>query len=446
MMATQKPIPAAQYLRMSTDQQQYSLDNQAVCIARYAASKGFEIVQTYVDHGKSRLSLRHRLGLKQLLKDVVDGRAEYSAILVYDVSRWGRFQDSDEAAHYEFLCKSAGVPIHYCAEAFQNDGSIPSLVLKNLKRVMAGEYSRELSEKVFAGQKKIAQLGFKMGGLPCLGYRRMLISSDGAPKQLLRRGDRKSLASDRVILVRGPEQEVGLVNEIFEMFTEKQLGVKAIARELDRRGVPTILKGIKGRWNHSVITRMLLNPTYLGANVFNRRTMRLGSKVKQLPRSEWVIKAGSHDPIVCPDLFAKAQQKLANMTVRKSNEQILEDLRNLLVKHGRLTTAIIEKAPGIAGVRAVACRYGSLARAYELIGYDWRTQLHGSNERLLGDLRALMLAEGKLSIRIINQTPGVASAAKLKRRFGKVSRAYELIGYDWKRNGIGPTMEVECPI
>ena len=376
-MATQRLIPAAQYLRMSTEQQQYSIANQVVCIQQYAAAQGFSIIQTYIDPGKSGLSLRHRLGLRQLLKDVVDGNAQYLAVLVYDVSRWGRFQDTDEAAHYEFLCKSAGVPIHYCAEGFLNDGSIPSLVLKNLKRVMAGEYSRELSEKVIAGQKKIAQLGFKMGGLPAFGYRRMLISATRAPKQLLQRGDRKNLASDRVILVRGPEQEVELVNEVFQMFTEKELGVKAIARELNRRGVPTILKGVKGKWNHSVITRMLMNPTYMGANVFNRRTMRLGSKLKQHPRSEWVIKANSHEPIVRPDIFASAQQRLSNMTIRKSDEQILEDLRNLLAKRGRLTTKVIEEAPGIACVRALVCRFGSLVRAYELIGYDWK---HKSSE------------------------------------------------------------------
>jgi len=129
-VATRGPVPAAQYLRMSTEQQQYSLENQAACIARYAASRGFEIIQTYVDSGKSGLSIRHRSGLRRLLKDVVNGDAQYLAVLVFDVSRWGRFQDSDEAAHYEFLCKSAGVPIHYCAEAFPNDGSIPSLVIR----------------------------------------------------------------------------------------------------------------------------------------------------------------------------------------------------------------------------------------------------------------------------------------------------------------------------
>src|SRR5436305_11758472 len=114
-------VPAAQYLRMSTDHQQYSLDNQADAISRYAADHGFSIVKTYSDAARSGLRLKNRSGLQQLLKDVVGGGVEYRAILVYDVSRWGRFQDADEAAHYEYLCKYSGIPVHYCADHFVND-------------------------------------------------------------------------------------------------------------------------------------------------------------------------------------------------------------------------------------------------------------------------------------------------------------------------------------
>ena len=95
---------------------------------------------------------------------MVSGSPGYRATRVYDVSRWGRFQDTDESAHYEFVCKSAGVPIHYCAETFANDGTLPSLIMKALKRTMAGEYSRELGVKVLAGQRHLARLGFKQGG------------------------------------------------------------------------------------------------------------------------------------------------------------------------------------------------------------------------------------------------------------------------------------------
>ena len=102
------PVPVAQYLRMSTEHQQYSLENQSTAILEYAESHNFDIVHTYSDAAKSGVALKHRVGLRQLLHDVVAGAAPYRAILVYDVSRWGRFQDTDEAAHYEFLCKSAG--------------------------------------------------------------------------------------------------------------------------------------------------------------------------------------------------------------------------------------------------------------------------------------------------------------------------------------------------
>ena len=156
-------VPAAQYLRMSTDHQQYSLQNQADAIARYAVQHGFTIVKTYSDAARSGLHLKNRAGLKQLLKDVMEGQFDFNAVLVYDVSRWGRFQDTDEAAHYEYLCKSSGVPIHYCAEMFTNDNSTAGLILKTLKRTMAGEYSRELSVKVRAGLERLAKLGYKLG-------------------------------------------------------------------------------------------------------------------------------------------------------------------------------------------------------------------------------------------------------------------------------------------
>ncbi len=114
-METKPLIPAAQYLRMSREDQQYSIPNQEAAIQTYAKSHGYVVVSTYRDAGKSGIEVKHRPGLRRLLSDVMTGQAQYRAILVYDVSRWGRFQDVDEAAHYEFLCKSAGVPVRYCA-------------------------------------------------------------------------------------------------------------------------------------------------------------------------------------------------------------------------------------------------------------------------------------------------------------------------------------------
>ena len=130
-------VPAAQYLRMSTEHQQYSIEHQAHIIGLYAAQHGFEVIHSYVDAGKSGLVLKHRKALGQLLNDIVAAPQAYRAILVYDVSRWGRFQDIDEAAYYEFTCKRAGFTVHYCAEVFVNDATASSLIMKTLKRVMA---------------------------------------------------------------------------------------------------------------------------------------------------------------------------------------------------------------------------------------------------------------------------------------------------------------------
>jgi len=220
---------------MSTEHQSYSLDNQAEAIQEYARSHGFQIVRTYADAGRSGVVLKRREGLKQLLRDVVSGEPGYRVILVYDISRWGRFQDTDEAAHYEFLCKQAGIPIHYCAEPFPNDGTMSSTLLKTLKRSMAAEYSRELGIKCFAGQKRLALMGFRVGGQAGYGFRRMMVSPNGKPKQKLRSGEYKSLETDRIILVPGPKKEVETVREVFAMALRKR--VSEIARDLNARGV-----------------------------------------------------------------------------------------------------------------------------------------------------------------------------------------------------------------
>jgi len=153
-------ISAAQYVRMSTEHQRYSTENQGDAIAQYAARHSFEVVHTFADNGKSRLRLEGRNALKQLLDEVQSGTAEFKAALVYDVSRWGRFQDADESAYYEYICRRAGIEVRYCAEQFENDGSIASTIVKMVKRAMAGEYSRELSTKVFVGQCRLIELGF----------------------------------------------------------------------------------------------------------------------------------------------------------------------------------------------------------------------------------------------------------------------------------------------
>ncbi|HWR13455.1 MAG TPA: recombinase family protein [Terriglobales bacterium] len=372
-------VPAAQYLRMSTEQQQYSLINQAATIARYAEAHGFEIVRTYLDEARSGLVLRERAGLQQLLRDVVSPDAGYKAILVYDVSRWGRFQDTDEAAHYEFICKSSGVPVNYCAETFANDNSMPSLIMKSLKRVMAGEYSRELSVKVYEGQKRVVNLGFKIGCAPGYGFRRMLVSRDRIPKYLLNYGERKAIQSDHVILVHGPAEEVEVVREIYRLAAEDEMLPTAIARHLNNRGVP-FLNGRK--WYFQAVSRILTQPKYMGSTVFGKRTQRLGEGVKRLPPDEWIIVPNTHAAIVSQELFDKAQAALRNRTFYRSDEELLGQMRAYLEHHGlNAPLSGINTVPGAAHLHTFIERFGSIGKLCERLGIDHTTQIARSERR-----------------------------------------------------------------
>jgi DNA invertase Pin-like site-specific DNA recombinase len=360
-------VPVAQYLRMSTEHQQYSIENQRAMIETYAHKHGFEIVRTYSDPARTGVVLKHRLGLRQLLKDVVTPETrDYKAILVYDISRWGRFQDVDESAHYEFLCKSSGVPVHYCAESFANDGSIPSLFMKSMKRALAAEYSRELGVKVLDGARRLSRLGFKQGGLPGYALRRMLISADGTRKQLLALGERKNIAADRVILVPGPAHELQIVRDIYRMLISERMTPYAISCELNRRQIKYL--GI-APWDYQAVHGILTHPKYAGYNLYGRTSSRLYTPTIKLPKTDWILTSSAFEPIVDRLTFLEAQRVLLSRTINKSNEEILQSLRDLLAREKRLSLRRVQNSPDTPSASLYRQRFGSIRRAYELIGY-----------------------------------------------------------------------------
>jgi DNA invertase Pin-like site-specific DNA recombinase len=359
-------IRAAEYVRMSTEHQKYSTENQAVEIRRYAERRGYEIVKTYADEGKSGLSLGGRKSLQRLIEDIEKGRADFEAVLVYDVSRWGRFQDPDEAASYELRCRQAGIAIHYCAEQFENDGTIGSSIIKTVKRAMAGEYSRELSVKVFAGQSHLIELGYRQGGAPGYGLRRMLVDQSGDPKSILTRGEHKSIATDRVILVPGPDDEVALVGRIYHDFLSGK-SEREIASALNAQ---SILSDLGRPWTRGSIHQILINEKYVGNNVWGRTSFKLKkAHVRNLP-SDWLRADGAFAAIVERDLFDQAQAVIAARSVRLSDEQMLELLGGIFLANGHLSGLIIDEAEACPSSSAFRHRFGSLLRAYSLVGFE----------------------------------------------------------------------------
>jgi len=352
---------------MSTEHQQYSPQNQSDTIAKFASANNMRIVVTYDDHGRSGLSLAGRSGLRQLLSDVENVRINFTDLLVYDVSRWGRFQDADESAYYEYVLKRAGIRVHYCGEQFANDGSMASALMKTLKRTMAGEYSRELSIKVFAGQCRLIELGFRQGGPAGFGLRRQLVDREGKEKGLLARGERKSLQTDRVILVPGPAYEVMVVQDIFSKFVDSLQSESEIATSLNKMG---ILSDLGRAWTRATIHQILTNPKYVGTNVYNRRSFKLKMKRLINPPDMWVSRNEAFEAIVPSEIFLRARKIIEGRHIHLTDDELLARLRDLLRRCGKLSGILIDEVEDMPSSSIYASRFGGLHRAYELIGWS----------------------------------------------------------------------------
>lgn len=313
---------AAQYVRMSTDHQRYSIENQKQAIAEYALLHDLEIVRTYADEGRSGLHIKRRDALKRLLSDVQNANIGFEVILVYDVSRWGRFQDVDESAHYEFLCKAAGIDVIYCAELFENNASVLTALMKVMKRVMAGEYSRELSVKIARAHRYYAKRGFHHGGPRNYGLDRILVDDSRRPKAILRDGQEKSFHGDRVILAPGPRDEIATVREIFRMYAIERMSQREIVRTLNRKGV----RNRRGNpWSASNMSKMLANEKYGGTFVYSRTKWPLTEGRLRNPPNEWIRVEGVIEPVVAEDIFDAAQRRL-----KERQELTNVDLLNFL--------------------------------------------------------------------------------------------------------------------
>lgn len=359
-------IPVAQYVRMSTEHQKYSTENQSAAIAEYAQNHGMRIVKTYEDAGKSGLNLKGRRGLQELLHDVEHPSPGFEAILVYDISRWGRFLDPDEAAAYVYACKLRGIQVIYCAESFNNDGSLPSNVFIGIRRTMAAAYSRDLSEKVFKGACNIVRHGYRQGGAPGFGLRRQLIDEQHNVKGVLARGEKKSIQTDRVILIPGPSEEIATVLRIYKLFLDENMPERIIASLLNREGILTDT-GVP--WTRGTVHQILTNEKYIGNNVYNRSSFKLKVQHVNNPPEEWVRRDGAFEAIVPIPLFFQVQAVIAARSRHLDNEQMLLLLRQTLDRHGSLSGILIDEDEEAPSSSAYRSRFGSLLQAYHLIGY-----------------------------------------------------------------------------
>lgn len=360
-------VRVAQYLRMSTDHQQYSLHNQSEYIKDYAEKNNMEIAYTYDDAGKSGVSIIGRHSLQQLLSDVEQKKIDIQAVLFYDVSRFGRFQNSDEAAYYSFLFERNGVDLIYCSEPIPTkDFPLESSVILNIKRSSAAYHSRNLSEKVFIGQANLIKLGYHQGGMAGYGLRRLLVDENGIAKEILGFRKRKSIQTDRVILIPGPKNEIKIVNSIYDLFIDDNMPEFIIAERLNEQNIPAENGTL---WTRAKIHQILTNEKYIGNNIYNKTSSKLKSRLVKNPKNEWVRCDKAYKLIISKKKYNKAQEIIQLRSVHLTNEELLEKLKQKLESNGKLSGFIIDEDDTGPSSSVYRTRFGGLLRAYTLIGY-----------------------------------------------------------------------------
>lgn len=376
-------LKGAMYIRMSTELQVESPENQEHAIRAYAAQYGIEIVRVYADLGVSGITTEKREQFQSLLDDVEHGRNGYNIVLYLDESRWGRFKDSREADYHRMRLERKNVLCQSCEKPLTLSSNIADRIMTLLRDESASDYCRQLSQKVWVGQCHLVSKGFRQGGVAGFGLQRILLDEAGNPKQTLAMGQRKSLLTERVILMPGPDVEQEVVLWIYDEFIAGA-GESDIAAQLNTKGV----KNHFGRpWSRGTVREVLTNEKYIGNNLFNRTSGKMKSQAKPNPESQWVRKEHAFEPIVNPERFYTVQGIYRERNKKTSDEELLQALRDLYARQGRLSALIIDEADCLPPSSLFRTRFGGLLRAYRLIGYtperDYRYVVINQHLRLL---------------------------------------------------------------
>ncbi len=210
------------------------------------------------------------------------------------------------------------------------------------------------------------------------------------------RGEQKSLQTDRVILVPGPEPELKIVHQIYTWFVVDRQTESEIAGQLNAMGINTDLDRL---WTRSIVHEILTNEKYIGNNIYNRRSYKLKKlRIVNQP-SMWIKKLGAFAPIVPEDIFGAAQTIIRARSFHYSNEDLMSRLRGLLLDRGHLSGLIIDEAEHMPSSSVYAHRFGSLVRAYQAIGYTpSRDYQYVEVNRLLRDMHPEIVRQTEVEV------------------------------------------------
>lgn len=391
-----KTIPTkravAYYRHSAQDRQENSVEIQQDQVRKFAAENGMLIIREFADKGKSGLSTEGRDEFNEMIHVYVEGKQEdFQYVLVLDVSRWGRFQETDLSAYYTGLCLQNGKQVIFTTIGFPKENDLLHGLHLSIERYRAASYSRELSGKVWKGCSKIASSGFWAGGSPPYGTRRLLLDEKRNPVRVLEDGEHKAIHNQRVTLTTGEDHEVETVNRIFFSFGEAGKDANEIAEMLNNEGIPS--PG-NSRWSESAIWTILRNEIYAGNMIWNKTSQKMKSPSHPNPEPDWIRAEDAFAPIVPKELFyliqgiikGRQQERMR----RYSREDMLIRLKSLFDRYGIIKSSLIAGSSEMVSPATYAHQFRSLDNAYQSMFSD--VVLQKRNEIVK------MLTEGKADV------------------------------------------------
>lgn len=290
------------YLRLSDketkDRDSESIENQFALLKDFIKNKpDFRLVSTFTDDGKTGTNFK-RSGFEQMMDEVRAGRI--NCIMVKDLSRFGR--NYLEAGHYiEHLFPFLNVRFIAVTDGFDTLTATPAQLsyLIPLKNIMNENYARDISKKERSAKKVLRKKGCFLGAYAMYGYEK---------------------TSDKHVI--GVDREAAVhVRTIFDL-CEKGYSDSAIAKYLNEHQVlcparykyeKGIVKNVKyantSGWYPQTIAGILTSRVYIGDMVQGTRKSReIKGKKEIVPKSEWDIVTGTHEPIISREQFERVQE------------------------------------------------------------------------------------------------------------------------------------------
>ena len=276
-----------------------SIQNQKLMLTEYAIRQGWEIQGVYSDDDYTGAD-RNRPKFNKILE--LAEQKEIDIILCKSQSRFTRELELVEkyinGLFIEWGIRFIGLVDNADTEVKGNKKS------RQINGLVNEWYLEDLSDNIKSILKSKREKGLHTGGLVLYGYQK-------DPKK-------------KGHLIIDPKA-AKVVREVFSLYNQG-MGKTAIARELNRRGIPnpTQYKAQQGiayktppselgtKWKYFSISNMLSNEMYIGNMVQGKygSVHYKSKKNKPKPKEDWVIVKGTHEPIIDMNLWNSVQSKI----------------------------------------------------------------------------------------------------------------------------------------